>query len=138
MPDTKNASEFTGGCQCGAVRYSIRSDAYRLNVCHCLDCQKQSGSAFGMSLVINPDSFRIETGALKSFRTISSSGREKTCAFCPVCGVRIYNRTTLLMSVKAGTLDEPSALAPDAHYWTQRRQSWVQLPDDVPCFDEVE
>jgi hypothetical protein len=47
----------------------------------------------------------------------AASGREKTCAFCPECGVRIYNRTSQLMSVKAGTLDHTSLLRPDAHYW---------------------
>ncbi len=128
---------ITGGCQCGAVRYRIDGKVYRLNVCHCLDCQKQSGSAFGMSLVIDPAAFLLEAGRLKEFVTTTASGREKTCAFCPECGVRIYNRTSRLMSVKAGTLDDTSWLRPDAHYWTRRRQPWVALADDVPVFEEA-
>lgn len=91
-----------------------------------------------MSLVINPDAFLLESGELKEFKTTSDSGREKTCAFCPECGVRIYNRTSALMSVKAGTLDDVSQLTPDAHYWTKRRQPWMTLPTDVPCFEEFE
>lgn len=129
---------LTGACQCGAVRYSINADVYRLNVCHCRDCQRQSGSAFGMSLVIDPAGFQLEAGALKEFKTISDSGREKTCAFCPECGVRIYNRTSALMSIKAGTLNDTSNLNPHAHYWTKRRQPWIFLPDDVACFEEAE
>ncbi len=91
-----------------------------------------------MSLVINPDGFQLEAGELKEFITTSDSGREKTCAFCPECGNRIYNRTKALMSVKAGTLDDTSWITPDAHYWTKRRQAWVNLPDDVACFEEAE
>lgn len=128
---------LTGGCQCGTVRYRIQGQVRRLNVCHCLDCQKQSGSAFGMSLVIEPGGFSLETGRLREFVTTAASGREKVCAFCPECGVRIYNRTGQLMSVKAGTLDDTSWLRPDAHYWTNRRQAWVPLPDDVPTFDKA-
>ena len=128
---------LSGECQCGNVQYSIGGKAYRLFVCHCIDCQKQSGSAFGMSLIIEPDSFQLSTGKLSMFLTSTASGREKTCAFCPNCGVRIYNLTNALMSIKAGTLHDTSHLSPDAHYWTKRKQPWIRLPDDVQCFEEV-
>ena len=132
------AQSQTGECQCGKVQYVIKGEAYRLNVCHCLDCQKQSGSAFGMSLIINPDNFHLRSGELTTFQVTTASARQKTCAFCPDCGVRIYNATSSLMAVKAGTLDETSQLKPDGHYWTKRKQSWVSLPGDVPCFEEVD
>jgi len=127
-----------GGCQCGYVRYRIDGETLRLNVCHCRDCQRQSGSAFGMSLVVRPDSFRLTNGKLKTFELEADSGRTKTCAFCPNCGVRIFNRTSALCSVKAGTLDDTSGLRPDAHYYVSRRQPWTALPDDLPCFETVD
>lgn len=129
--------KLNGACQCGSVRYRVDGKVHRLNICHCLDCQKQSGSAFGMSLVIEPAAFHLEFGALKEFVTTTASGREKTCAFCAECGVRIYNRTSQLMSIKAGTLDDTSWIQPDAHYWTKRQQPWLALPDDVPAFEEA-
>lgn len=132
------AKSLEGSCQCGKVRYSIDGEPYRLNVCHCRDCQRQSGSAFGMSLVIKPENFRLNAGELKEFTTIADSGREKTCAFCPDCGVRIYNRTSALMSVKAGTMNETSWLVPDAHYWTKRKQPWTPVPPEATQFDEAE
>jgi hypothetical protein len=128
----------TGGCQCGYVRYSLEGEVYRLNVCHCRDCQRQSGSAFGMSLVIAPDAFSLTSGELRTFELTADSGRTKTCAFCPKCGVRIFNRTNALYSVKAGTLDDTSDLMPDAHYWTRSRQPWTTLQLDVPCFETHE
>ncbi len=136
-PGGQTTQIHTGGCQCGYVRYRLSGTIHRLNVCHCRDCQRQSGSAFGMSLIIDPAALQLETGELSTFNTVSDSGREKTCAFCARCGVRIYNATSALTAVKAGTLDDTAWLQPDAHYWTKRKQSWLPLPADVPCFEEI-
>lgn len=91
-----------------------------------------------MSLVIKPASLKLEKGNLKTFELESASGRTKTCAFCPDCGVRIYNQTTALCSVKAGTLDDTSWLEPDACYWTASKQSWVTLPNEIPRYEHHE
>ena len=128
----------SGGCQCGYVRYSLDGEVFRLNICHCRDCQRQSGSAFGMSLVIEPKTLSLTSGELQTFELTADSGRVKTCAFCPKCGVRIYNRTSALCSVKAGTLDDTSWLTPDAHYWTRSKQRWTALPVGIPCFETHE
>ena len=120
-----------GGCQCGQITYRVNTGKCRLNICHCTDCQRQSGSAFGMSLVIPPAAFRLLTGALKEWITTADSGRTKTCAFCPDCGVRIYNRTELMMSIKAGTLNDTAWLQPDGHYFTSTRQPWL-APSSPP------
>lgn len=126
-----------GGCQCGAVRYRIEGKPLDLVVCHCTECQRQSGSAFGMSLAIPAASFRLTKGVLKSFAVRCDSGRTKTCMFCPDCGTRIYHQTNPLgMSVKAGTLDDTANLAPTAHYWTKRKQPWVVIPADVRCVED--
>ena len=125
---------LAGGCQCGFIRYAISAPPMRLNICHCRDCQRQSGSAFGMSLVIDPETLTLTAGELNEFELEADSGRLKTCAFCPKCGVRIYNRTRALCSIKAGTLDDTRWLKPDAHYWTRSRQNWSELPVDVPSY----
>lgn len=135
---SRSLSMQSGGCQCGRVRYVLNGAYHRLNICHCLDCQRQSGSAFGMSLVIPAETFTLTAGELRTFELETASGRTKTCAFCAECGVRIFNRTRILYSVKAGTLDDASWLAPDAHYWTKRRQPWMKLVDDLPCYEEHE
>ena len=128
------SKSHTGGCQCGYIRYSLDGDAIGLFVCHCRDCQTESGSAFGMSLIIPEENFHLTSGKLKTFEVESDSGRIKTCAFCPDCGVRIHNTTSLMRSIKAGTLDETSWLHPGAHYWTKSKQQWITLPENVPCY----
>ena len=123
-----------GSCQCGQVRYSINKQPIRLNICHCTDCQKQSGSAFGMSLVVDPNSLSIESGTIKEFNLIADSGRSKICGFCPDCGVRIFNRTSAMCSIKAGTLDSTDSLRPDAQYWIDSKQTWCSLNEEIPIF----
>ena len=130
----RSSGAIEGGCQCGAVRYRLDGKVYTLAVCHCTMCQRQSGSAFGLSLAVSRDAFQLLSGTLKTFNVTCDSGRIKECAFCTECGVRIYNRTEGRMSVKAGTLDDTSWLEPDAHFWTGSKQPWTQIPDGVPSF----
>jgi hypothetical protein len=130
------AEAKSGGCQCGLIRYELCGEPLLLAVCHCKECQRQSGSAFGMSLAVADGAFQLRSGVLKTFEVKCDSGRIKTCAFCPECGTRIYHQTGYGMSVKAGTLDDTSGLKPDGHYWTMRKQSWVIIPDGVPQFTD--
>jgi Glutathione-dependent formaldehyde-activating enzyme len=45
---------YTGGCQCGSVRY-VLAEPIRLAACHCKECQRKSGSAFGMSMPVKKE-----------------------------------------------------------------------------------
>ncbi len=126
---------YPGGCQCGGIRYVIEGVTHGLSICHCQDCQRQSGSAFGMSLIVSPEAFKLSKGTLKTFEVTTDSGRTKTCAFCPDCGVRICNYTESRTSIKAGTLDDVSWLEPRAHFWTSRKQPWVELPEGARCYE---
>ena len=78
---------YTGGCQCGSVRY-VLAEPIRLAACHCKECQGESGSAFGMSMPVNKDSLTV-TGRTKQFTRIADSGNEVAGVLCPDCGVRI-------------------------------------------------
>jgi hypothetical protein len=126
-----------GGCQCGAVRYRLKGKPLDLVVCHCTECQRQSGSAFGMSLAVRAAAFELLADELKSFTVRCDSGRIKTCTFCGTCGTRIYHQTDPHgMSIKAGTLDDTSRLLPTAHYWTKRKQCWVVIPAAMKCVED--
>lgn len=128
---------YRGRCQCGAVRYEIADEPASYYVCHCTDCQIQSGSAFGMSLRIDGRGFRLVAGELKTIAAQADSDRTKYGAFCPACGTRIYHSLGSLspwFNVKSGTLDAPLPFAPVAHLWTSRKQPWVTIPDGVAHF----
>ncbi len=128
---------YRGGFQCGAVRYEITAEPLRLAACHCTECQKQSGSAFGMGLWVAKDSL-VVTGELKSFIRTADSGKPNTGLFCPQCGNRIYNIPGYaddVFAVKPGTLDDTSWLSPDKMIWTKSKQPWVPLPEGVPTHE---
>jgi hypothetical protein len=128
-----------GGCQCGAIRYEVVGAPVRLVVCHCTDCQRQSSSAFGMTLVVHEEDFRLKKGKLKTYTSKSDAGRAKFGAFCPECGTRIYHKTEWrkgMVSVKPGTLDDTSWLKPEMHLWTRSKQPWVIIPEGVEAYEK--
>ena len=125
---------YSGGCQCGAVRYSIAAETLTAYACHCRECQKQSASAFGISVPIFVSSLDIK-GETKSWRRPTDSSSYTDCHFCPECGSRLYhagaNRPGMV-TIKGGSLDEASSLSPVAHIWTDRAVDWLDLSDAVP------
>ena len=129
--------EYTGGCQCGRVRYTLTAEPLRTVMCHCKECQRQSGSAFCLSMIVPRESLKL-TGVLKEYTRIADSGNENTGYFCPECGVRIFQqikgRDTVAV-IKPGTLDDTSWLKPTDAVWLKRKQDWVSLPDWVQRAD---
>lgn len=138
MDATTNRS---GGCQCGTIRYELTAAPEMLYACHCSDCQKQSSSAFGMSLIMAADDVSFVKGAkrLKTWETHGEDGRIKRCSFCPDCGSRIMHASDdpqKSVSIKAGSLDDTSWLKPVAHIWLQSAQPWLALErDQLHCFE---
>lgn len=132
------AELYQGGCQCGALRYEITGAARQIVACHCAHCQRQSGSAFGMTMVVAEADFRLTRGKEKTFELESDAGYRKLGAFCPQCGTRIYNRTGWrpgMLAVKPGTLDDTGSLQPQVHLWTSRKQGWVSIPEGVEAYE---
>ena len=104
-----------GGCQCGNIRYRLHGAPQMLYVCHCTDCQKQSASAFGMSLIVTPQQVEFLRGeaALSSWDTRGGNGDIKRCHFCLDCGMCIMyglNDFEDSVSIKAGLFDDKSDL----------------------------
>jgi hypothetical protein len=124
-----------GGCQCGAVRFQIAADRLVAYACHCLECQKQSASAVGLSVPVRAEAFAIE-GPLGCWSRTADSGATSDCFFCRVCGTRLYHaRGPDWVIVKGGALDESADLEPLAHLWVKRKQPWLPLPEGAVCFE---
>jgi hypothetical protein len=129
MPD----AVLAGGCQCGAVRYAIAGAPGRLFVCHCRECQRQSGSAFGMSLIVRREAFAVTQGETRDWSRNADSGRTMSCHFCAVCGSRLWHAREGIetFSVKAGSLDVPADVSRAIHIWTSRKVPGLILPQDA-------
>lgn len=127
------SAPYTGGCQCGAVRYEVRGEPLTLYCCHCTECQRQSSSAFGMSMPVRTDDLVITKGEPKEWRRPTDSGREVICRFCPDCGTRLFHNPTRnpkVTNVKPGTLDDTKWVRPVGHLWTRSAQPWVVIGEE--------
>ena len=126
-----------GGCQCGACRYTISGPPPPVYACHCRECQKQSASAFGLSIPVARERLEL-TGETACYTRLTDSGRVTDCYFCVRCGTRLYHQSQAnsdFITVKGGTLDDTAALQPVAHIWVSRKQPWVVLDPAIPTFD---
>jgi hypothetical protein len=123
-----------GGCLCGATRYEIREDPLIAYACHCTDCQTASGSGFALCLTTPVATIDVGRGAVER-RTISfEDGRVWNFLVCGECETRLWSerRTTPeIVSVRAGTLDDPSWVHPVAHIWVASALPWSPIPADA-------
>jgi hypothetical protein len=136
--NTTSTEPRNGGCQCGAIRYVLHDQPIALTACHCRECQRQSGSAFGLSLIVLETNFELLRGEVAVFERPADSGQKVRCAFCRDCGNRIYHQPDWgapVVNVKAGTLDDTSGLKPTIHTWTREKQPWVPIPADALQFE---
>jgi hypothetical protein len=132
------ALPFSGGCTCGAVRFQVNAMPLLVYACHCLECQRWSGSAFSMSMPVKADSFSLTRGAPQPYRRTGASGVESTYWFCGNCGGRAYGQRDIrpdIIVVRAGTLDDTSWLRPIAHVYLRSAQAWERIPNNAKCFE---
>ena len=130
--------QFAGRCACGAVKYRLTSAPMFVHCCHCLDCQRQTGSAFVLNAILEADRVEVLSGETQGYPQPTESGRPHVIHRCVSCGTALwsnYGGLTKLRFVRVGTLDQPSALKPDVHIYTRSKQPWVVLPEGVPAFE---
>jgi hypothetical protein len=128
-----------GGCDCGGVRYRFAVVPLITHCCHCRWCQRETGSAFVINALVETAALDV-TGETVAVDTPSASGRGQTILRCPRCHVALWSHYRgggpRLAFVRVGTLDDPTAFAPDVHIYTASKQPWVTLPANVPAFAE--
>jgi hypothetical protein len=126
-----------GGCACGTVRYRLTSEPLFVHCCHCLNCQRQTGSAFVINLLIEADRVDLLMGEPQPVDVPRDDGSAQRTFRCSSCQVAVFSEYGWpeLWFVRGGTLDEPSAVTPDVHIYTRSKLPWVALPDGIPAFD---
>lgn len=125
--------EISGGCLCGKVHYRADVEPIFVGICHCLDCQKFSGSAFA-AVVAVPKAAVVVTGTLKTFTKNGDSGQPISRWFCPECGSGIMDEAALMpdaVMLNVGTLDDASWVKPASQIYCDSAQQWALL-DELP------
>jgi hypothetical protein len=128
-------AQLAGGCLCGTVRYTLRP-GFRMKpyACHCTDCQRRTGSAFSLHMLIMLSDLDV-SGELDVGTFTQPSGALSSIYGCAVCKARIYAVNSVrpgTASLRLGTLDHPADLPPQAHLWVGSKHPWIVLPDAVP------
>ena len=125
-----------GGCNCRYVRFRLTSAPIFVNGCHCRVCQRETGSAFAINVMIEADRVEILNGGEPEIVVTRSGTMATRSARCPRCGVGLWGTHPdfgdAIRFVRGGTLDE--RVMPDAHFLTVTRHPLVQVPDDVRSF----
>jgi hypothetical protein len=126
-----------GGCACGAVRYRLMSDPLFTHCCHCLNCQRQTGSAFVINLLIEADRVDMLAGDPQPIEVPRDDGSKQKIFRCSTCQVAVFSQygRPEVRFVRGGTLDQPSGVTPDVHIFTRSKLPWITLPDSAPAFE---
>jgi hypothetical protein len=120
-------------CSCGQLRLVVEGEPVRVSVCHCLACQRRTGSAFGFQARFPRERVQI-AGHSREYVRISDAGEARTFSFCPECGGTVWYVTPSapdLVAVPVGAFAEPAFPAPRVSVWESRKHAWVTLPEGV-------
>ncbi|WP_370677356.1 GFA family protein [Pleomorphomonas sp. PLEO] len=129
----------TGRCLCGVIRFEIFGEIEAAAYCHCSDCRRCTGSAFGVSIPVLQTNFKLVSGGPKSFTKTADSGNELTRHFCPECGSPLFTsspRHPDRVYVKAGVLDDPAVVEPAYQSWVSSSVSWANIPPSLRGYEK--
>jgi hypothetical protein len=132
-----------GQCHCGSITYEAEVTPGTVGLCHCLDCQTLTGSAFRAQIPALGDTFRILTGMPKRYVKTADSGAKRVHSFCDNCGAPVYSCAAIdnppYYSLRVGALKQRNDIgAPYRQIWTERRLSWVTRITEIPEMDAKE
>jgi hypothetical protein len=108
---------------------TVEGDPVRISMCHCLACQRRTGSAFGMQARWPAEQVQIG-GRYTTYVRLSDEGEERTFNFCPDCGATVFHWSDPeRIAVPIGALADPTFPPPTISVWEERRHPWVAVPD---------
>lgn len=120
-------------CSCGRLHLECDGDLLKVSLCHCIECQRRTGSAFGIAAFFERSKVRAE-GVSSRYVRHAESGYDVTFHFCPNCGSTIYwepARFEALTAVAVGAFGDPDFPAPSQSVWDEARHRWLVLPPDM-------
>lgn len=127
----------TASCSCGQLRIEVQGEPLGVGLCHCLACQRRTGSVFA-ALAAYAAPYRV-FGTATEYLRVGDAGARFTFRFCPVCGTTVFHteegREHLSVGVAVGAFADPSFPPPRASVYDGRRHAWVQLPPETRAYE---
>lgn len=120
----------SASCACGQLQIEVHGEPLRISVCHCLACQKRTGSVFGAQARFARTGFKVR-GASRDYVRVGDQGARITFRFCPECGSTVYYTFEGLddwVAVPIGAFADPTFPPPTVSVYEHRKHGWVQLP----------
>ena len=128
-----------GQCLCGFIAFEADVNPKLVFLCHCTDCQTQSGTAFRSVVVTRPEGLKLTRGEVKVFVKTAENKKTRSLAFCPECGTSIYGGPgpgeTGAMSLRLGVVRQRAELRPRSQFWTRSAQPWIDEIHLLPKTD---
>jgi hypothetical protein len=135
LPDSKwrRQMPLSGGCSCGAVRLAVEHCLYA-QLCHCDACKKRTGSAYGISVVIDNAALLQFRGETRTFRRNAESGNPVEYDFCPACGSTVRWRVAALQDrqvIAGGAFDDLGAFVIAGEMYTTKALPWARIGCEI-------
>lgn len=130
---------YTGGCICGAIRYSVSGEPIAMLDCQCRQCQRESGTGHASHLTFAGAEVKL-SGSASFWETVGDGGTLKRRAFCPACGAPVYMTFPAIADVfvvRAASLDDPARFKPQMVVWTAAAQPWDHVDLTVPHMEKM-
>lgn len=130
---------YTGRCLCGEIEYRLNEEPVTYYACHCTDCQKRSGSSFGLSMLVKRSSLEVTKGEPSLQVLKGPDGTPRRQRNCRSCGIRLWSEPAKypeLAVLRPGSLDDIKSFQPVAHIWTRSKLPWVQIPAGTPSYEK--
>ena len=130
---------LSGGCLCGAVRYTVGAPPALAVNCYCTDCRRASGTAHSTHVAVPAEAFVLK-GPVSFYESRADSGQMVKRHFCPDCGSPLYSTGdggSGMVYLRASGLDDPDAVAPQVSVYVSRAPKWDRADPSLPAFPEM-
>lgn len=120
-------------CSCGQLTARTHGDPLRVSICHCLACQRRSGSVFAAQARF-PRGAVVVAGTSGEYALTGDAGGTARFHFCPACGATVYYLPDALpdvVMIPVGAFADPAFPAPQVSVYESRKHGWVHVPDGI-------
>lgn len=124
-------------CTCGRLTVAAEGEPLRVSVCHCLACQRRSGSAFAVQARYPADAVAVR-GERKEYVQVGDEGGRARFRFCPQCGATVLytlDSVPAQVAIPVGAFADPGFPPPGTSIYASRQHGWVHLSDSIEQFE---